>query len=106
MGIQLALDDFGTGYSSLSRLKAFPLDKLKVDQSFVRDLTKDPDDATIVRTIIAMGHALSVRVIAEGVETPAQLEQLRLMGCDEYQGYLYSRPAPAEAITDMLKEHI
>lgn len=103
MGIQLALDDFGTGYSSLSRLKAFPLDKLKVDQSFVRDLTEDPDDATIVRTIIAMGHALSVRVIAEGVETPAQLEQLRLMGCDEYQGYLYSRPAPAEAITDMLK---
>ena len=102
MGIRLSLDDFGTGYSSLSALKSFPLDKLKVDQSFVRDLTLDEDDNAIVRAIVAMGQALGVETIAEGVETEAQLEQLRAMGCDEYQGYLCSRPVPPEQAVQFL----
>jgi diguanylate cyclase (GGDEF)-like protein/PAS domain S-box-containing protein len=103
MGISLAVDDFGTGYSSLSYLKRFPIDTLKIDQSFVNDITTDADDASIVTAIIAMGHSLQLKVIAEGVETPGQLVYLRKHACDGMQGYLFSRPQPEAEITRLLQ---
>jgi diguanylate cyclase (GGDEF)-like protein/PAS domain S-box-containing protein len=102
VGIKLAIDDFGTGYSSLSHLKRMPLDRLKVDQSFVRDISSDPDSATIVEAIINLGHSLKLKVIAEGVETAQQLEFLLERGCEEFQGYHFSRPVPAADFTAML----
>ncbi|MFA6020760.1 MAG: EAL domain-containing protein [Rhodospirillales bacterium] len=102
MGIPLAMDDFGTGYSSLSYLKRFPLDTIKIDRSFVKDLVADSDDAEIVRTIITMGHSLRRRIVAEGVETLEQLAVLNDLECDEIQGYLVSPPVAPERIVELL----
>ena len=97
LGLRLAVDDFGTGYSSLAQLKRFPIDVLKIDQGFVRDIPQSSDDMAISAAIIAMGHSMDLRVLAEGVETAEQLAFLRERGCDSYQGYFCSRPVPAEA---------
>jgi EAL domain-containing protein (putative c-di-GMP-specific phosphodiesterase class I) len=102
MGVQLALDDFGTGYSSLSYLKRFPIDTLKIDQSFVRDLTTDADNASIVRAVISMGESLHMLVVAEGVETREQLDFLREHACPEAQGFYFSHPVVAGEFSQLL----
>ncbi len=103
MGVQLSIDDFGTGYSSLSSLKSFPISRLKLDRSFVRDLPHDDDDKAIAKAVISLGHELDLRVLAEGVETAEQLAFLRNSGCDEMQGYFFSRPVAAQAFTALLE---
>ncbi len=103
MGLKISIDDFGTGYSSLSYLKRFPIDVIKIDKSFVRDIATDPDDAAIVKAIITMSHSLNFKVIAEGVETLAQLKFLCDHGCDEIQGFYFSRPLPLSEATHFLK---
>jgi EAL domain-containing protein (putative c-di-GMP-specific phosphodiesterase class I) len=105
IGIQLSLDDFGTGYSSLSQLKHFPFDKLKIDQSFVRGLPHDPNDLALTTAIIAMGRALKLKVIAEGVETKAQLDILQSLGCDEIQGFVVTKPLPASDFARFAREN-
>ncbi len=104
MGILVSVDDFGTGYSSMSYLRRFPIDKLKIDRVFIDEIVSRPEDASIVRAIVSLAHSLHLKVIAEGVETPAQLDFLKTTGCDEYQGYHFSRPLPAADFERLIRE--
>ncbi|MNI02895.1 Phytochrome-like protein cph2 [compost metagenome] len=104
LGVQISIDDFGTGYSSLSYLKRFRVHTLKIDQSFIRDVTTDEDNAAIVTALIVMSQQLKIKSLAEGVETQEQLEFLRSRGCNEIQGFIFSRPLPADQFEAMLMD--
>src|SRR4029077_941095 len=104
MGLQIAMDDFGTGYSSLSYLRKFPIDTLKIDQSFVRDLSTDPNDAAIANAIIVLAHSLKLKVVAEGVETPEQEAFLKASQCDKLQGHLFNKPLSISQFDQLLKQ--
>jgi EAL domain-containing protein (putative c-di-GMP-specific phosphodiesterase class I) len=106
MGIHISIDDFGTGYSSLSYLKRMPIDALKIDRSFVNDITEDGDGAAIVSTIINLAHNLKLRAVAEGVETQEQADFLRARGCDEIQGFLVSRPVSADDLVSLFDRNL
>ena len=101
-GIRISMDDFGTGYSSLSYLRLFPFDKIKIDRSFVQGMAKDEGSIEIIRAVIGLGRALNIKVLAEGVETNEQREMLRVEGCDELQGYLFSKPRPLAEMDSLL----
>jgi len=102
MGVSLAIDDFGTGYSSLAYLKRFPIQKLKIDRSFINDVATDSNDAAIAKSIISLAHNMGLKVVAEGVEDKHQMEWLRARGCDQAQGYYYSRPVSAQQMEQHL----
>lgn len=104
LGVELALDDFGTGFSSLSHLKRFPIDTLKIDQSFIQPMEQDPGSAAIVEGIIRLGHSMHLKILAEGIESPGQLALLRRFGCDEGQGYLFGKPMPAARFERILSQ--
>ena len=103
LGVKLAIDDFGTGYSSLAYINRFPIDILKIDQSFIREITGEPTGEAIVPAIIAMGHGLNLEVIAEGVENEVQRKYLSALGCDGFQGYYFSKPLPARGVSNLLR---
>ena len=104
LGVSFSMDDFGTGYSSLQYLKRLPLDQIKIDQSFVRDITIDRSDQEIVRTIIAMAQSMNLSIIAEGVETEQQRQLIANRGCTNYQGFLFGRPVPIEEFETLLRQ--
>ena len=104
LGIKISMDDFGTGYSSFSYLKRFPLHELKIDRSFVMDMANGSEDQTLVAAMVYLGHEFNLKVVAEGVEKQEQLEILRSLSCEEYQGYLFSRPVSVEDLAPMLSE--
>ncbi len=104
MGFSLSIDDFGTGYSSLAYLKRFPIDTIKIDRAFVKDLASESEQAAIAIAIIAMAHGLKLRVLAEGVETQPQLDILRDQGCDAIQGYFFSHPLPADRVEQLIRD--
>jgi EAL domain-containing protein (putative c-di-GMP-specific phosphodiesterase class I) len=106
MGVRLAIDDFGTGYSSLAKIKHFPVDTIKIDRSFVRNIPQDVEDKAITEAIIAMGKTLSLTVVAEGVETEEQMNFLKEHSCDEMQGFYFSKPVVPEQFADLLREHV
>ena len=106
LGVRLDIDDFGTGYSSLSRLQRFPVDTLKIDRSFISRIDTDLATHEIVRVIVMLAHGLHLKVVAEGVETQAQVDLINSMGCELAQGYFYSKPVPAEAIELLLKKQL
>ena len=106
VGVQLSLDDFGTGFSSLRHLQQYPINALKIDQSFIRNIAADQRDAAITRTVIAMAHNLGLRVLAEGVETQDQLDFLREHGCEEVQGFIVSQPLPPDQFVPFVSKHI
>jgi EAL domain-containing protein (putative c-di-GMP-specific phosphodiesterase class I) len=105
MGVNIAIDDFGTGYSSLGYLARLPVNAVKIDRSFILKMTVDPDSLAIVSMIISLAHSLQLKVIAEGVETEEQARYLMLLKCDEMQGYLFSKPLPAELLAKMIGEN-
>jgi EAL domain-containing protein (putative c-di-GMP-specific phosphodiesterase class I) len=102
LGVRIAIDDFGTGYSSLAYLKKFPVNTLKIDQAFITDIVRDRNDTAIVTSILSMAESLHLKVVAEGVETKEQLDLLKKMGCEEVQGYYFSKPLPPEGVADLL----
>jgi EAL domain-containing protein (putative c-di-GMP-specific phosphodiesterase class I) len=104
MGVLVSVDDFGTGYSSMSYLRRLPIDKLKIDRVFINEIVSRPEDASIVRAIVSLAHSLRLKVVAEGVETLAQLDFLKAVGCDEYQGYHFSRPLPSNEFERVVRE--
>ncbi len=106
LGVNLAMDDFGTGYSSLTYLKNFPIDCLKIDQAFVSKLESEPKNTAILKAIVVLGQSLGMKVVAEGVETDFQHECLYNLGCDEYQGYLFSKPVPGKEFERLMQQQV
>ena len=102
LGVLVSVDDFGTGYSSMSYLRRFPIDKLKIDRTFVKEMTTRPEDASIVRAMVSLAHSLNLKVVAEGVETADQLELLQQLGCDHCQGFYFSAALPAQEFVRMI----
>ncbi len=105
IGVQIALDDFGTGYSSLSYLRRFPFDKIKIDRSFISDLSKPEGSSAIIKAVVAIASERNIATTAEGVETNEQREKLHQLGCEEMQGFLFSRPKPADDLRELMGEH-